>query len=106
MHERIWVILNTPSDLKGENDVGSLDEVRGQELGISGSFEGRPKYSQPGMVTSFLRVGQGRWDFFWLHFCMEAWLHIEPSASNNAIQTSRNRNRTPGFAPKSVTYTK
>lgn len=40
--ERIWAILNTPSDLKGEKDVGVLDEVRGQELGINNSFEGDP----------------------------------------------------------------
>lgn len=64
MCERIWAVLSTLSDLKGEKDVGFLDEVRGQGLGINGSFEGRPEYSQAGLVTSFLRVGWGQWDFF------------------------------------------
>lgn len=82
-----WAVANTPSDLKGENDTGFLDEVRGQELGVSGSFEGRPKYSQSGMVPSFRRGGQGQWDFFWLYtyFLMKARLHIEPS--ENTTQT-------------------
>lgn len=66
--EGTWAIPNTPSDLQGENDTGFLDEVRGQELGVNGSFEGRPKYCQPGMVPSFQRGGQGQWDFLWLHF--------------------------------------
>jgi hypothetical protein len=42
MCERIWAILSTPSDLKGEKDVGFLDKVRGQELGFKDSFEGDP----------------------------------------------------------------
>lgn len=71
LYERIWVVLSTPSDLKGEKDVGFLEEVRGQESGINGSFEGRPEYSQAGLVTSFLRVGWGQWDFFWLRFYMK-----------------------------------
>lgn len=85
--EGTWAVANTPSDLKGENDTGFLDEVRGQELGVSGSFEGRPKYSQSGMVPSFRRGGQGQWDFFWLYtyFLMKARLHIEPS--ENTTQT-------------------
>lgn len=95
--ERIWAILNTPSDLKGEKDIGFLDEVRGQELGINGSFEGRPT---SGMVTSFLRVGQGQWDFFWLHFYMEAWLYSQKTTQSK--QTTMNTNRTLGFAPKFV----
>lgn len=57
MCERIWAVLSTPSDLKGEKDVGFLDKLRGQELGMNGSFEGRPKYSSFGLVTSFLRRG-------------------------------------------------
>lgn len=64
--EGTWAVLNTPSDLQVENDTGFLDEVRGQELGVNGSFEGRPKYSQSGMVPSFWRGGQGQWDFLWL----------------------------------------
>lgn len=57
--ERIWALLSTPGDLKGEKDVGFLDEVRGQELGINNSFE----YSQAELVTSFLGVVWGHWDF-------------------------------------------
>lgn len=46
--KRIWAVLSTSSDLKGEKDVGFLDEVGGQELGIKGSFEGDPNTVRPG----------------------------------------------------------
>lgn len=66
--EGTWAVPNTPSDLQGENDTGFLDEVRGQELGVNGSFEGRPKYSSAWNYSIFSERGPGAVGLFMVTF--------------------------------------